>query len=59
MIYSPPRDAIISANARARELAGQLTQAQAAKDAAIDASDFAAATAMRARERPCSRNAPG
>ncbi|WP_095212789.1 Clp protease N-terminal domain-containing protein [Frankia sp. AvcI1] len=51
VMYSPRRDAVTGANARARELAEQLGQAQAAKDAALDAGDFAAATAMRARER--------
>ncbi len=51
VMYSPPRDPMTSANARARELAGQLGQAQAAKDAAIDAGDFTAATAMREREK--------
>ncbi len=49
--YSPPRAAITRANARTREIAGQLSQARAAKDAAIDAGDFTAATAMREREK--------
>ncbi|WP_261562727.1 Clp protease N-terminal domain-containing protein [Frankia tisae] len=46
-----PRAAIARANARAREIAVQLGQVRAAKDAAIDAGDFAAVTAAREREK--------
>ncbi|OHV40712.1 Clp protease [Pseudofrankia sp. EUN1h] len=45
------RSAIDGANMRARNLAAELSQARAAKDAALDAGDFATATAMRQREK--------
>ncbi|WP_163553949.1 Clp protease N-terminal domain-containing protein [Candidatus Frankia alpina] len=43
--------AIARANARAREIAVQLGQVRAEKDAAIDGGDFAAVTAAREREK--------
>jgi ATP-dependent Clp protease ATP-binding subunit ClpA len=48
---SQPRSAIARANARAREIAAQLSQVRAAKDAAREAGDLVGATAMREREK--------
>lgn len=48
--HSLSPDAVAGANARAREIAGQLGQVRAAKDAAIDAGDFLAVAAARQRE---------
>ncbi|MDT3440957.1 MULTISPECIES: Clp protease N-terminal domain-containing protein [unclassified Pseudofrankia] len=46
-----PQSVLAEANMKARRIAAQLNQARAAKDAALDAGDFAGATAMREREK--------
>ncbi|ONH31483.1 hypothetical protein BL253_08865 [Pseudofrankia asymbiotica] len=46
-----PRSVVTQANARAHRIAVQLDQAKTAKDAALDAGDFATATAMREWEK--------